>query len=109
MNEHVPDVYVTEIYCWNSDCNVRESRVSTKDLGDNPEPQRWRCPGCGKPCNVHWRRTLREQARYELRDSILRVNGALYERENPECPMLPISVLMLTELPASWRCAERKS
>ena len=53
--------YVTEIYCENLDCNVRECQILTKDIGV-PDPPIWRCPGCGKRAKIHLRRLEHEPA-----------------------------------------------
>jgi hypothetical protein len=99
--------YITEIYCQNEDCNVRQSQVTTKDYGDQPEPTAWRCPGCGQKAKVHWRRTSREHERIKVRDAIGLVNAELYAREHVKPGDLvcyPLDVLALDTLPDSWKC-----
>jgi len=97
------EMYVTEIYCSSKNCNVRESQVRTKDFGDNREPKQWHCPACGSKAKVHWRRTAREHEVEELKVAVVRVNLALLLRESG-ADAVPMSYLMLDELPASWQC-----
>ena len=86
----------------------RQIEVVTKDHGDQPEPENWRCPGCGRPAKVHWRRTLAEHEENELSNSIARVNVALYVREHAKpgdpATAYPASVLSLKQLPDAWKC-----
>jgi hypothetical protein len=97
--------YVIEIYCHNTDCNVRHCEIVTKDFGDNPEPKTWHCPGCGHEATVHWRRDLVEHEREELCSAIGRVNAALYTRDQKDVPAsVPANILMLDSLPDSWKC-----
>ena len=96
--------YITEIYCQNTVCNVRQCEIVTKDY-DGPDPASWKCPGCGGEATVHWRRDLQEDARHRLRDAIGVVNAALYAREHPDDFMgWPVGVLVLESLPESWKC-----
>jgi hypothetical protein len=94
--------YVTEIYCENPQCNARQCEIVTKDHGDVPEPTSWRCPACGRPAKVHWRRDAPSHRRIELARALGRVNAALYRRDRNGCGY-PISALALSELPNSWK------
>lgn len=101
--------YITQIYCQSADCNVREVEVMTKDHGNQPEPEKWRCPGCGKPAKLHWRRTLVEHERIEAQNAIGRVNSALYVRDSVgegELAAIPLNVFALDKLPESWKCQQ---
>lgn len=100
---HETMTYITQIYCENSNCNVREVEVLTKDHGDQPEPLVWSCPGCGMLAKLHWRRTLLQHSEIELNVSIGRVNAALYGRDYPEDIGVPASVAMLKSLPEAWK------
>lgn len=98
--------FIIQIYCRNTDCNVRECDIVVKNHGDYPEPTTWRCPGCGKQATVHWRQDLAAHQRQELIDAIGRVNMALYERDKSDC--VPVNIMMLDSLPDSWKCQEEK-
>ncbi len=93
-----------EIYCRNPKCNVREAILTVKNHGDQPDPKRWTCPGCGEPATVHWTRTAKEDERRRLELAIGAVNTALYERDHG--PLIPASVMCLRELPESWKAVE---
>lgn len=93
--------YVTQIYCENPQCNVRQSEIVTKDLGVAPEPESWRCPACGQKAKVHWRRDMPHHHKIELANALGRVNAALYRRDNG--PAYPLSVAALAELPDAWK------
>jgi len=93
-------MYVTKLYCENSGCNVREVEVVTKDY-DEPDPQVWKCPGCGQVTSVHWRRTFREQERQRLKDAVTTVNAALYSRDHGGGT--PVGVLLVEALPEEWK------
>src|SRR5215813_10793665 len=98
--------YMTEIYCENINCNARQSRVYTKDHGDNPEPTVWHCPACGKPAKVHWRRTGLEHQFEENRLAVGLVNVQLYVRDTAkpgEPAPFPMGLILLKDPPASWK------
>jgi hypothetical protein len=95
-------MYVTEIYCHNPECNVRQVRIRTKDY-DQPDPKAWFCPACSKhTTTINWRRTGEEHEQHELRWAISRVNMALYTREMPD-EGLPVDVMIFEELPSDWK------
>lgn len=96
-------MYVTQIYCDNPECNVRQVEIRTKDY-DQPDPEIWSCPACGKHAKINWRGTVEERQRHELALAIGRVNAALYQRDMPDkLAVVPMNVLALDELPAHWK------
>ena len=97
--------YVTEIYCQDPSCNVRNCTVVTKKLDRTPEPKEWHCPACGQLASVHWRKTVREYDTKMNQEALGRVNGMLYQRDNGGLGF-PVHVICLSELPADWKAVD---
>jgi hypothetical protein len=99
-------IFVTEIYCENPRCAVRQCEVVVKNYDKNA-PSIWKCPACGEKCKVHWQRNLEEYHREELRHAVACVSAAIYKRDNRngrgDPVPLPAHILMRDTLPDSWK------
>lgn len=100
------EAYVTEIYCQNSDCKVREMQINAKQCTEAPETVSWTCPACKRRVVTHWQRTQDQHLEEELRQAVATVNAALYKRDTGNL-FIPPTVMLRTKLPKSWRYVER--